>query len=319
MHEEVAEIGSAPNGVTFGRYYFEHDCGRPYRRDDHWLGFFGDMADGVIDRLQPTSVLDAGCAWGFLVEALRKRGVQAWGIDISEYALSNVDESVKDYCWRGSLTEPLPQRYDLITCIEVVEHLPPRDGEIAIANLCAASDRVLLSSTPFDYAEPTHLNVQPPENWSAIFARYGFLRAVDFDASFLTPWAVLYERSDQTLADAVRDYDRAYWRLKDERQQLRERILELQAHMEELTEVGAAADELTTENVRLAEELLVARDTVISHEAELGEALGRVRRLEAELVRYEPRVEQLDLILRSKSWRIGGALHRLARRLRRRH
>jgi hypothetical protein len=46
--------------------------------------------------------------------------------------------------------------------------------------------------------------------------------------------------------------------------------------------------------------------------------MAEVRRLEAELVRYQERMEQLDMILRSGSWRISGALHRLANRLRRR-
>lgn len=314
---DTAEGAFEPEASRFGRYYFEHDCGLPYQRDDHWLGFFAEIADRIIERLHPTSVLDAGCAWGFLVEALRKRGVAAWGVDISEYAISHVDESVKGYCWQGSLTDPLPQRYDLITCIEVVEHMSQRDGEIAIANLCGATDRILLSSTPFDYAEPTHLNVQPPEYWSAAFARHGFVRAVDFDASFLTRWTALYERSDQPLPEVVREYDRAYWRLKEEQHRLREGILRLQERLEAFA-AGTGGGPIAEDNARLREELLAARDTVISHETELAEALGRARRLEAELMRYEPRVEQLDAILRSKSWRIGGALHRIARRLRRR-
>ena len=308
----------------FGAYYFQHDCGLPYERNDHWLGFFADIADQIIERLHPTSVLDAGCAWGFLVEAFRKRGVAASGVDISEYAISNVDDSVAEYCWQGSLTDPLPQRYDLVTCIEVLEHMPPRDADAAIANLCMVSDRILVSSTPFDYAEPTHVNVQPPENWSATFARHGFVRDVDFDASFLTHWAILYERSDEALPDIVRAYDRAYWRLKEEQHQLRETVLELQARLEAIAG-GEAHGRLSGESARLGEEvrrlseqLLASRDAVISHEAKLGKALGETRRLEAELVRYQTRMEQLDAILRSKSWRVGGALHRLLRRSRRR-
>ena len=329
MYETDEGVTRTPEESTrdmpsFGRYYFQHDCGRPYERNDHWLEFFGGIADQIIERLHPTSVLDAGCAWGFLVEALRKRGAAAWGVDISEYAISNVDESVTEYCWQGSLTDPLPQRYDLVTCIEVLEHMPSRDAEVAIGNLCTASDRILLSSTPFDYAEPTHLNVQPPENWSAAFARHDFVRDVDFDASFLTHWAVLYERSAKPLPEVVRAYDRGYWRLKDEQHQLRKTVLELQARLEEIAGSethGALTDEnlrLTEEKLRLSEELVASRDTVISHETKLGRALGETRRLEAELVRYQLRMEQLDAILHSKSWRVGGVLHRLATRSRRR-
>ena len=83
---------------------------------------------------------------------------------------------------------------------------------------------------------------------------------------------------------------------------------------------GAEVDveSLSTENLRLKEELLTARDTLIGHEARLGEALGQIRRLEAELVRYRERMEELDAIQRSRSWRVIQLLQAaraLARRL----
>ena len=49
-----------------------------------------------------------------------------------------------------------------------------------MANLCPHTADVLFSSTPFDYDEATHLNVQPPDYWAALFARHGFYRDVDF-------------------------------------------------------------------------------------------------------------------------------------------
>lgn len=36
------------------------------------------------------SLLDWGCADGYLVKHLRRRGDEAWGLDISEYAISHV-------------------------------------------------------------------------------------------------------------------------------------------------------------------------------------------------------------------------------------
>src|SRR5262245_43923444 len=115
---------SASPTDCYNRYYFEHGCGRPYQRDDEWLEFFGAIADKIVKGIAPPTVLDAGCAMGFLVEGLRARGVDAWGVDISEYAIGQVHESLRPYCWVGSLAEPLPQRYDLIVCIEVLEHMP---------------------------------------------------------------------------------------------------------------------------------------------------------------------------------------------------
>jgi len=65
------------------------------------------------------------------------------------------------------------------------------------------------------------------------------------------------------------------------------------------TRATPADETLIRENLRLKEELLNARDTLVGQEARLGEALGEARRLEAELVRYQERMQKLDRIERS--------------------
>lgn len=272
------DAGSAPE---YGSYYYRHDCGVPYERNDHWLDFFDRVAESIVREFHPSSVLDAGCAMGFLVEALRKRGVEASGIDVSEYAISQVHESVAEHCSVASLTEPLPGRYDLITCIEVLEHIPPEQADTAIANLCAASDQLLISTSPSDFAEPTHLNVQPPEHWSAALAREGFFREVDRDLSYLTPWAALYVRREEPVPEMVRRYDRSWWRLRNEVGEVRAALLKSQEKLAEL-ESGDTEDrpELQREIDRQAEEILRLRDLLIGRDAELGAARGRLAELE---------------------------------------
>jgi SAM-dependent methyltransferase len=267
--------------VEYGRFYYRHDCGIPYERNEHWLKFFGAVADAIVRELRPSSVLDAGCAMGFLVEALRERGVDASGIDVSEFAISQADESVREHCSVGSLAEPLPRRYDLIVCVEVLEHLPPAEGAAAIANLCAATDRLLLSTTPDDYGEATHLNVQPPEAWSAALAREGFIRDVERDASFVTPWAGLYTRTDEDLSEIVRNYDRAWVRQRREADQLRDSLLAAQERFAALEDQpGGSRPELMAELDRSREEVLRLRDLLVGKEVELGGAKGRVVELE---------------------------------------
>jgi SAM-dependent methyltransferase len=200
----------------YDAYYYAHGCGNPYQRDDTWLNFFAGIAGRLVDDIGPTSVLDAGCAMGFLVEKLRERGVEAFGIDISEYAIQNVYPDIQDYCWVGSVLESFPQRYDLIVSIEVLEHLPPEEAQPAISNLCAHSDDVIFSATPTDFTEPTHLNVQPPEHWAKLFARQGFYRDMDFEASFITPWAARFRRRDVRPWRLVTEYERKLWLLSQE-------------------------------------------------------------------------------------------------------
>src|SRR4030095_2109935 len=107
--------------------------------------------------------------------------------------------AIRDRLRVASLTAPLDGRYDLIVCIEVLEHMPPAEAKAALANICAHTDDVLFSSSPTDFGETTHLNVQPPEAWAEAFAREGLLRDLDYDASYITPWAVRYRRRRESI------------------------------------------------------------------------------------------------------------------------
>ena len=215
--ELVGEMSEpTPDHGPYDAYYYAHDCGRPYQRDDLWLGFFGEIADQIVRQIGPGSVLDAGCAMGFLVESLRDRGVDAFGIDISPYAIERVRPDIRPFCRVASITEPLDRRYDLIVCIEVFEHLSPAEAEAAVANLCGHTDDVLFSSTPEDLKEVTHVNVRPPEHWAEMFARHGFYRDVDLDGGFITPWAARFRRSGEPVHRLVRDYERRLWMLQQE-------------------------------------------------------------------------------------------------------
>lgn len=319
----VAAAPAAPpaeqpvDAQTFGEYYYAHDCGIPYERSEHWLGFFGTIADHIVRDLQPKSALDAGCAIGLLVEQLLDRGVDASGVDISDYANEQMPDEVRDHCWVASLTEPIGRHFDLVTCVEVVEHMPPSDVRAAIANLCNAADRVLLSSSPYDYGEPTHLNVQPPEYWSALMAANGFVRDFDYDASYLTPWAALYVRHNGGVSEIVRDYDRAWWRLREEVQEVRSKVLELQDKLSLSDDHSVEVDQLRDEQKALREELLRLRDDVIGKEAELGTARGRIAEMEGQIQRFDGMRNRLEAILGSKSWRLMWAAGAPIRRVRR--
>ncbi|MFN8423832.1 MAG: methyltransferase domain-containing protein [Anaerolineae bacterium] len=219
--------------TPFDANYYAHGCGRPYVRDDVWLAFFGRIADRIVADLAPRTAMDVGCALGFLVESLRARGVDAHGLDVSEYAIGQAHPDVAPYLAVASATQPLPGRYDLVTCIEVLEHMPADEAERAVDVLTAAADTVLFSSSPTDHVEPTHVNVRPPEEWAAAFARRGFYRDADFDAAFLTPWAAAFRKVDGPLVGVVAAYERRLWRLADANAQLREANAGLRAEAAE--------------------------------------------------------------------------------------
>jgi cyclopropane fatty-acyl-phospholipid synthase-like methyltransferase len=241
-------------------------------------------------------VLDAGCAIGLLVETLRARGVDACGIDLSSWAIEHAGEAARPYLREGSITAPLGDPYDLIVCIEVLEHMPAEEAERAIANFAAHTGDILFSSTPFDYREPTHVNVRMPEDWAEAFARHGFYRDVDFDASFITKWAVRFTRRTVPAHRLVRDYERRFWQLRAAEQDARGYAIEVQTRLadvererdrlagfeKELATFHVENADLKADNHELKLKLAAALDTIQHMETS---AFWRVRGLLNKLLR----------------------------------
>jgi glycosyltransferase involved in cell wall biosynthesis/SAM-dependent methyltransferase len=196
MGEQLDGTKHEADGGVYDRQYFETSLGPiPYdRTHPEWLTFFGAIAEHIATDIKPHRVLDVGCAKGFLVEALRDRGVDAFGIDISEYALSEVRPDIRRFCRLASAWEPLDGKYDLVVCIEVLEHLTEIRGRQAIANICRGTSDVLFSSTPDDFAEPTHINVRAQSWWIALFRENGFQLDLDYDAGFVSAQAMRFRR-----------------------------------------------------------------------------------------------------------------------------
>src|ERR1035438_7252351 len=179
--------------------YYQIGCGPvPYDRSEpRWSTIFSEVASHLAEALHPKKVLDAGCAMGFLVEALWDLGIEAWGIDISPYAIQNTRRDMRPYCRVGDIAKDIDGSYDLITCIEVLEHLPADAAVAAVERMCRCADTVLFSSTPYDFAEPTHFNVRPLMYWLTLFQKCGFDPDLLFDASFVVSHAMLLRRSSQ--------------------------------------------------------------------------------------------------------------------------
>jgi GT2 family glycosyltransferase/SAM-dependent methyltransferase len=195
---ETATKGNASSPDYDEHYYSESYGGPvPYERNEYWLGIFHGIADQIVRSLQPRRVLDAGCAKGILVEALWERGVEAYGIDVSAYAISQVRRDMQAFCRCASLTEPIEGRFDLVTCFEVLEHIPKAEERQILANLTAITDTILFSSTPTEMSEPTHVNVRPTIGWLGLFAEFDFAPVLNFDAGFVAPHAILFRRTAQ--------------------------------------------------------------------------------------------------------------------------
>jgi SAM-dependent methyltransferase len=258
VHESTPEAVEARMGLYDADYYRTYAT-HGYCRDERWLGHFGRMAERLIADLGPKKVLDVGCALGIFVEALRMRGVEAEGIDGSEYAITHVHESMRPYCRLAQATDPLPSRYDLIVCTEVIEHLPAGDADRVVELFCRHADQVLFSSSPFDFRDLSHFNVRPPDHWTLRFAAHGLYRDVDYDAGYIAPWAMLFRRPQAgavALAQVLASYERRLWQLEQETEARRQAGLE---YCEELRVKERRIDELKAAHARELEALGAAQ------------------------------------------------------------
>jgi 2-polyprenyl-3-methyl-5-hydroxy-6-metoxy-1,4-benzoquinol methylase len=209
----------------YDRFYYEtYAFGQAYRPDNpHWRDVFDRIAETIVLELAPQSVLDAGCGPGLLVDALRHRHIEAWGVDVSEYAIENAAPDARPYCRVGSVTEPLERQYDLIVSIEVLEHVPRELADRAVENLARhATSTILFSSSPDDLRDPSHLNVRPQEYWAGLFGRHGFFRDLTIDAGFVSPHALVLRRLEEGPLAAVRAYEREHVRIAKELKEMRE-------------------------------------------------------------------------------------------------
>ena len=326
-------------------YYKHYNTGigpLAYEHSPHWLSFFASVADEIIRIFQPHSVLDAGCAIGLLVEALLDRGIRAQGVDVSHYAIENVRPDLRSLCRRASLTDPIEGKFDLVTCIEVLEHMDKADAKIAIANICEVTDTIFFSSTPSDFAEPTHVNICPPIVWIELFAENGFGPDLLADGTFLAPHAMIFRRGNSCDVAVLKTYalitryrilvaerlaaiaaERSQAILAREAQSLAQTQYEQEAQLRSQAEASLAAERARTKASIAAEsaaidaqrraEALAAVEAEARARADAQASLQAQLRAEAvaaladETQRYKKALTELESMLhdiqRSESWR----------------
>lgn len=172
----------------YGEMYFdgprEYGYGG-YRYDGRWI----PVAKDIIAHFSLKSgdrVLDVGCAKGFLVKDLLSLGIDAYGIDISEYALMHCEPEVVGRLHLGSADHlSFPDQsftavisintvhnltYDrCVTAVREMERLAPGKGFIQVDSYRTPEQKEIFESWVL-----TAMHHDYPDGWQRLFLEAGY-------------------------------------------------------------------------------------------------------------------------------------------------
>ncbi len=179
FHDRVWKHQPHRSAVAYDRDYF-HGVTSGYPPEGYaaahpdwsaWLDVIAQVVPGG-------TLVDLGCAYGYLVREAALRGYRSFGLDASTWALSQ-EPSLSHRLARADVHQlPLGDATaDIITLFDVLEHLerPWRCLEEAVRVL--APDGLLAGATPdplfFHRPEPTHCFERPPSFWLKLLTELG--------------------------------------------------------------------------------------------------------------------------------------------------
>jgi 2-polyprenyl-3-methyl-5-hydroxy-6-metoxy-1,4-benzoquinol methylase len=142
-------------------------------------------AESAFRLFSPRRALDVGAGPGQFVGRLREFGVDAWGLDGSAAAFDRADKDVLPFLWQEDITAGFEVSfgtlgatpYDLVSCMEVAEHVPAEFADTLVRRLCkscATGGAIMFTAAPPGQGGHDHINCQPPAYWIAKFGAEGF-------------------------------------------------------------------------------------------------------------------------------------------------
>ena len=179
-------------GAWYNADYFEHGRTSNWSQGYSWALFRGvfEEAAAYLAEIFPQArtVLDMGCAKGFLVRALRQRQIDAWGFDHSPWALSQADPLALSYVWRDDIgTVAFERRFDLLVAMSLFESLTEAQLRAFLrrARAAAATLLAVIATLPDDPAKArsafqddkdlSHITMRTRAWWQALFEECGWV------------------------------------------------------------------------------------------------------------------------------------------------
>lgn len=120
------------------------------QRHGGWVEF----AKMLIGYFDPKAVLDCGCATGFMVQAFDSLGIDAYGFELSEFAVEHTFPEVKGdrVLLLDAALEELPfsdNYFDLVLALDFFEHQDDEHLDFVMKNIARVSGGWIFARQPF--------------------------------------------------------------------------------------------------------------------------------------------------------------------------
>jgi len=111
--------------------------------------------NNIVGGLKNKNVCDVGCGGGILAESMSSKGATVKGIDLSQKSINvakihaNAVKSSVNYQLISSqdLSKTENEKYDVVTCMEMLEHVPdPKKEILACTRLLKPSGQIIFST-----------------------------------------------------------------------------------------------------------------------------------------------------------------------------
>lgn len=112
-----------------------------------------ELAKFLASTYKPKTALVLGCARAYLVQALREQGIDAKGIDISQWAINNAPKKIREHLYVGDicdLSQFETMSFDVVTAFDVFEHITVPDLYTAIGEATRVCKDTLIIDVPLN-------------------------------------------------------------------------------------------------------------------------------------------------------------------------
>lgn len=150
----------------------------------------GPIVDSILNEFTVTRVIDVGCGTGALLEALRDRGCEVFGLENAEAALKYCRArglDVAKFDLESSMFNDT-RTFDVAVSMEVAEHLPEMAAERYVDLLTRLSPIIVFTAAPPGQGGIGHVNEQPPSYWIDRFRERGFDHAEELSQRWRESW-----------------------------------------------------------------------------------------------------------------------------------